>query len=160
MDHGQGHEFYWQEGARHAHEDWWSRQTATSSFSFSSWHCSLPEQCGSCGGCSPGVAQATAPAMAGAPSAALPADPAIAALRMRYAKGEVSRDDFQHTMDDLTGVAAPAASWPGSEPGEGARHRRPGGWDHASPVHAGSPGAAWTGGEQVRPRKKTAIGAD
>ena len=31
---------------------------------------------------------------------------------MRYAKGEVSRDDYQNAIQDLTGEA-PAASWPG-----------------------------------------------
>jgi uncharacterized membrane protein len=48
-----------------------------------------------------------------APAAAGPAlmptaapDPAVAALRMRYAKGEVSREEFQHGMEDLGGVAS------------------------------------------------------
>ena len=117
MDHRQGHELYWQEGARHAHEDWWSGPLhllvlvlfVALLVAGAVW---LVRRL------SPGVAQAAAPAVAGVSPAALTADPAIAALRMRYAKGEVSRDDFQHTMDDLTGVAAPTASWPGSEPGE------------------------------------------
>ena len=72
---------------------------------------------------SPSAVQAAAPAVAVAPATALAADPAIATLRMRYAKGEVSREDFQHAMEDLTGVAEPTAAtsgppWPGSEPGE------------------------------------------
>jgi uncharacterized membrane protein len=48
---------------------------------------------------------ALAPAAAG-PALAGP-DPAVAALRMRYAKGEVSREEFQHTMEDLGGEATP-----------------------------------------------------
>ena len=36
-------------------------------------------------------------------------DPAVSALRMRYANGEISREDFRHAMDDLTGTADP---WP------------------------------------------------
>lgn len=65
---------------------------------------------------SPGLTTpVTAPALAQA--AAISADPAVAALRMRYAKGDVSREDFQNAMTDLTG-AAPAAPWPGDAPGE------------------------------------------
>ena len=117
MDHGQGRELYWQEGARHAHDGWWSgplhavvllllvallvvgvvwivRRLST------------------------GTATATAvPAAVPVAAAAVAADPAVAALRMRYARGEVSREDFRHGMDDLTGAAAP---WPGSDPGENA----------------------------------------
>ena len=41
------------------------------------------------------------------PSAAMAgADPAVAALRMRLASGEVSRDEFHRTMGDLTGLTA------------------------------------------------------
>ena len=123
MDHGQGHDFYWQQGARHAHDDWWSGPLhllvlvllVALLVAGVVW---LVRRL------SPTVAQAAVPAAAGAPPLALTADPAIVALRMRYAKGEVSRDDFQHTMEDLTGVVAPTASWPGSEPGR-TRHRRP-----------------------------------
>ena len=114
MEHGQGHGFYWQEGARHAHEDWWS----------GSLHLLVLFVALLVAGAvwlvrrlSPGLAQPAVPVVA-TPPATLTADPAIAALRMRYAKGQVSRNDFQHTMDDLTGVAATTASWPGSEPGE------------------------------------------
>ena len=117
MDHGQGHGFDWQEGARHAHEDWWGGPLHMLFFLLFLallvagvvW---LVRRL------SPGVAQAAAPAVAVAPTAALAADPAVATLRMRYAKGEVSRDDFQRALEDLTGVAAPTATWPGSEPGE------------------------------------------
>jgi uncharacterized membrane protein len=41
------------------------------------------------------------------------ADPAVAMLRMRYAKGEVSREDFQHAVADLTGAAG---AWPDDRP--------------------------------------------
>ena len=67
---------------------------------------------------SPSVAQAATPVAvpAGATAGggnALTADPAVATLRMRYAKGEVSREDFQNAIQDLTG-AAPTAAWPGA----------------------------------------------
>ena len=39
-------------------------------------------------------------------------DPAIAELRLRYARGDVSRDDFQRTLDDLNGAGT---AWPGEE---------------------------------------------
>ena len=51
-------------------------------------------------------------AVAGAPSAA---DPAVATLRIRYARGEVSREDYQNAIHDLTGDAPPAA-WPADSP--------------------------------------------
>ncbi len=118
MDHGQGHEFYWQESARHAQEDWWSGPLhllvlvlfVALLVAGAVW---LVRRL------SPGLAQSAGPAVPGgtAVPAAPATDPAITVLRMRYAKGEVSRDDFQHTMEDLTGVAAPTAPWPG-EPGE------------------------------------------
>jgi hypothetical protein len=59
-------------------------------------------------------AQSAVPAavLAGGPAH----DPAVATLRMRYAKGEVSRDDFQNAIADLTG-AVPTA-WPGAGPAE------------------------------------------
>ena len=39
---------------------------------------------------------------------------------MRYAKGEVSRDDYLNGMSDLTGIDAPTTeTWPGNESGEG-----------------------------------------
>ena len=56
-----------------------------------------------------------APAAAGPamiPSASLAPDPAVAALRMRYAKGEVSREEFQHALEDLGGVAGPPPPTP------------------------------------------------
>ena len=68
----------------------------------------------------PAVAQAAVPAAATAP-VSLAVDPAVATVRMRYAKGEISRDDFRHVMEDLTGVAASTAPWPGGEPDEGTK---------------------------------------
>jgi uncharacterized membrane protein len=59
----------------------------------------------------PGVAQATAVAPAAA-VAAPGADPAVATLRMRYAKGEVSREDFRHALADLTEAEAPTGDPP------------------------------------------------
>ncbi len=104
MERPPGNGFYWQEGARHAHDGWcggpfhiillilllvllvgggvWLfRRLSVSSSS-----------------------QAAAPA-----AVASAGDPAVSALRMRYAKGEVSREDFRQAIEDLTGVAEP---WP------------------------------------------------
>jgi uncharacterized membrane protein len=60
-----------------------------------------------------------APAGAGTAALAVPrggvpggADPAIAELRLRYARGDVTRDDFQRTLDDLEGART---AWPGEE---------------------------------------------
>jgi uncharacterized membrane protein len=66
----------------------------------------------------PTVAAQTA-VPAAVPAAALQGDPAVATLRMRYAKGEVSRDDYLNGMSDLTGIDAPTReTWPGNDPGE------------------------------------------
>ena len=56
---------------------------------------------------------AVAPAVAAPPAAvaALEADPAIAALRLRYARGEVASDDYQRVLADLTGSRTD--TWPG-----------------------------------------------
>jgi hypothetical protein len=37
---------------------------------------------------------------------------------MRYARGEVSREDFQNALADLTGADAPTAEWPTADAGE------------------------------------------
>jgi uncharacterized membrane protein len=66
----------------------------------------------------PGVAQSTAVAPAAAAAAAPGADPAVATLRMRYAKGEVSREDFQHALADLAGAEAPTGNWPAADAGD------------------------------------------
>jgi uncharacterized membrane protein len=125
MDHERGNDFYWREGAYRAHDDWWGGPLHLLVFllflialvAAVVWLVRrlFPVA----------TVQAIAPAAA---PAVLAADPAVAALRMRYARGEVSREDFQHTMEDLTGAAAATDStaaaaaaattpWPGS-PGE------------------------------------------
>ena len=107
--------FYWQDAPHHGHDGWWDGPLHAIVFLLLVallivgivW---LLRRL------SPGLTTpATAPALAQA--AAIAADPAVAALRMRYAKGEVSREDFQNAMTDLAG-AAPAEPWPGDAPGE------------------------------------------
>jgi uncharacterized membrane protein len=105
VDHAHDRGFYFQEGARHAHEGWWEGPLHVIIFLLLIallaigvvWFVRrfLP-------------AQVTTPAVRAAVSEA-PAggDPAVATLRMRYAKGEVSREDFQHALADLTGAAGP-----------------------------------------------------
>ena len=112
MRHERGNEFFMQEGARHAHDHWWDGPLHAVLLVLLLglliagvvW---LLRRL------SPGVAQAAAPAAAGASVAALAADPAVSTLRMRYAKGEISRDDYRAAFEDLTGGAAPAEAWPG-----------------------------------------------
>jgi putative membrane protein len=56
------------------------------------------------------------------PSPAPPAarDPALEELRLRYARGEVSREEYLQRLQDLGGPAIPEApSPPGSGPGSG-----------------------------------------
>lgn len=60
-------------------------------------------------------ASAAVPVAAPAVAAAAPDDPAVEVLRLRYARGEVDREQFQRTLDDLTG-RSPA--WPGEPPGD------------------------------------------
>ena len=111
-----GSGFYWQEATRHGHDGWWDGPFHVIAFLLLIallvvgvvW---LLRRL------SPTVAsQAVAPTLA--PAAAVAGDPAVAALRMRYARGEVSREDFQSTLTDLTGVTAPQSPWPGDAPGE------------------------------------------
>jgi uncharacterized membrane protein len=116
-DHRPGNGFYWQEGARHAHHEWWHGPLHAVLLLLLVallvvgvvWIVRR---------LSP-APPTLAAAPAAAPLAATATDPAVVTLRMRYAKGEVSREDFLHTMDDLTGAAVTAAPpWPGTTPGE------------------------------------------
>jgi uncharacterized membrane protein len=55
------------------------------------------------------------------PRAAVPGgtaavDPALAELRLRYARGEVSREEFVATEADLRGLATPPPAPPAPEP--------------------------------------------
>jgi uncharacterized membrane protein len=110
MNHRQGGDFPWQDGPRYAHDAWW----------YGPLHVVLlllliallvvgvvwlvrRLQIGS----------AAVPAVAAGTTAALPvagpaADPALAALRLRYARGEVSRDDYLQAIEDLTGAVGGA----------------------------------------------------
>jgi uncharacterized membrane protein len=101
MEHGHDNDFSWQEGARHAHEGWWGGPL---SFVALLLFMALLVA---------GViwlVRRLAPAHAlGAAPAAVAPDSAVTTLRMRYARGEVSRDDFQHTLADLTGSDATTA---------------------------------------------------
>jgi hypothetical protein len=112
MRHERGNDFFFPEGARHAHDSWWDGPLHAVLLVLLLvllvggivW---LLQRL------SPDVAQAAAPAVAGASAVALPADPAVSTLRMRYAKGEISRDDYRAAFEDLTGAAAPTGAWPG-----------------------------------------------
>ncbi len=109
MQHGRGNDEFWYEGARHAHEGWWGGPLHLILFVLfvallvvgAVW-----------------IVRRLVPAAAPQPfvPAVMPAgaaaahDPAVAALRMRYASGEVSREDFQQRMDDLAGGAGSGSS--------------------------------------------------
>ena len=111
MDHGHDRGFYFQEGARHAHEGWWGGPLHVIALLLFMallvigvvWLVRrfLPAQV---------TAAAVPAAVSEAPAGG---DPAVAMLRMRYAKGEVSREDFHHALADLTGAAGP---WPADRP--------------------------------------------
>ena len=113
MDRGYGNDFPWREGARHAHDGVWGGPLHLIVILLLVGLVVLAVVW-LLGRRSSGVAAATA-LPGGTPTAGLVADPAVAALRMRYASGEVSREDFRNGMEDLTGAAAP---WPGSGPGD------------------------------------------
>jgi uncharacterized membrane protein len=61
-------------------------------------------------------ARRTPRAVAIAPGGAAAVDPALAELRLRYARGEVSRDEFVATEADLRGLAAAPAPPPPQPP--------------------------------------------
>ncbi len=114
MRHERGNEFFMQEGAWHAHDSWWHGPIHAVVLVLLLalliggivW---LVRRL------SPSLAQAATPAVAGASAAALAADPAVSTLRMRYAKGEISRDDYRAAFEDLTGEATSGEAWPGEE---------------------------------------------
>jgi uncharacterized membrane protein len=101
---------YFNEGMRHAHDGWWwggplhvivlllflALLVAGAVWLFRRF---------SSGGFTPAAA---VPAVM--PPASVASDPAVAALRMRYASGEVSREEFRNAMEDLGGDTAPTAS--------------------------------------------------
>jgi uncharacterized membrane protein len=97
---------YWDEGMRHAHDGWWGGPLHVIVFLLllallvagAVWLVRYFSR----GGLAPAAA---GPALM--PSGSAGPDPAVAALRMRYAKGEVSREDFQHAMEDLVGEDTP-----------------------------------------------------
>jgi uncharacterized membrane protein len=108
MDRPPDQGFYWQEGARHAHDSWWGGPFHAIVFILLLilvvggvvW-----------------LVRRLAPAAMTQPAVTGAADPAVTALRLRYAKGEVSRDDFRAAIEDLTGaVDANVGATPGAEP--------------------------------------------
>jgi uncharacterized membrane protein len=119
MEHGHGNGFYWQEGAGRAHDGW-----SGGPLHFIVLLLLLALLVGGVvwlvRRLAPAAGAAVVPAAAPAAVAAPAADPAVAALRMRYARGEVSREDFQNALADLTGAEADTAVWPGSTPGDDA----------------------------------------
>jgi len=115
-----GNDFFFQNGAHHGHDGWWYGPlhllflllVIALIVAAAVW---LVRRL------SPGLAQTTAPAAApaGAVAASATADPAVTTLRMRYAKGEVSREDFQNALADLTGAEPPTGAWPaGADAGD------------------------------------------
>lgn len=44
-----------------------------------------------------------------APAVVAPADDALAVLRLRYARGEIAREEYLRASDDLSGGAPPTA---------------------------------------------------
>jgi uncharacterized membrane protein len=127
MDHRPPHphpqprdNFFFGDGPHHGHDEWWNGPLhVLLLFLFIALvvvaAISLVRRL------SPSVAQAAAPAAVAPGSAVATAgvpDPAVATLRMRYAKGEVSREDFQNALADLTGAETPTADWPTADAGD------------------------------------------
>ena len=103
MKHGHRDAPVWYDAARHAHEHWW----------YGPLHVvALLALIGLLVVGAVWVARrlaATTASTAGAvavPTAGA-VDPAVATLRMRYAQGDVARDDFLRALHDLTGAAVP-----------------------------------------------------
>ncbi len=117
MDHRQPaphpqprNDFFFQNGPHHGHDDWWYGPLHVL-FLLLFIALIVVAAVWLLRRLFPAVAQASAVAPAAA-VAAPGTDPAIATLRMRYAKGEVSREDFQHAFADLTGAEAPTGNVP------------------------------------------------
>ena len=110
MGHGDGNDEFWQEGARHAHHEWWGASLHLIVLALLVallvigvvWLVRRLAPYPPVGASLPAVLP---------PPGAIVQDPAVAMLRMRYAQGEVSREEFQRGLEDLTGSAAP---WPGA----------------------------------------------
>ena len=105
---GGGNNEYWNEGMRHAHDGWWGGPLHVILFLLllallvagGVWLFQRFAR----GGLAPAAAVGSAAgARSGAP------DPAVATLRMRYASGEISRDEFQQALADLGGDAGSPA---------------------------------------------------
>ena len=112
-------DFFFQDGPYHGHDEWW-HGPLHALFLLLFVALLVLAAIWLVRHLSPAAAQAAAPAVvpAGAVAGTAAADdPAVATLRMRYAKGEVSREDYRNAIEDLTGEA-PAASWPGEPPPE------------------------------------------
>lgn len=109
---GDGGNRYWGEGVRHAHNGWWGGPLhAVILLLFLALLVAGAVWLGR-----RFLRGGLAPAPAGpqlTPAAAFASDPAVAALRLRYASGNVSRDEFQRAMRDLTGDGAVE---PGDDP--------------------------------------------
>ena len=119
MDHGQRLEF-WEEASRHDHDAWWNGPLhlivlllliALLVVGIVLLVRQLP------GRGAVAAALVTDEAAAATTTAPDRADPAVATLRMRYARGEVGRDEFLRALGDL---ATPAEPWPGGTVDESA----------------------------------------
>jgi hypothetical protein len=110
VDRDRGPEF-WMEGARRAHDEWWNGPVHLLLFVAALTLLVL------------GIvwlvrtlSQSSRTASVEPPSSALGAapvlDPALAELRLRYARGDVDRDTYLRSFADLTGRTEP---WPGQE---------------------------------------------
>jgi uncharacterized membrane protein len=113
MHGGDGNSFWW-EAPRHAHDAWWHGPltfivillVVALLIAGVVW---LVRRL-SVGTTATGVAAGGSAAIAAAG-----VDPAVAALRMRYARGEVTRDDYLDAMADLIGAPGEAPT-PAPEP--------------------------------------------
>ncbi len=113
-DHGPG---FWAEGARHAHEEWWSGPLHLLFLAAALallvlgiiWLVRMLAEGRPSAVAAPLVTAPPAGAMLVPPPGL---DPALTELRLRYARGDVDRDTYLQSFADLTGRTEP---WPGQE---------------------------------------------
>lgn len=119
MDHEQRLEF-WEEASRYDHDAWWNGPLhlivllLLIALLVVGIVLLVRQLKGQSGVAAAPVTDAATAATTTAPDRA---DPAVATLRMRYARGEVGRDEFLRSLGDL---AAPAEPWPGGTADESA----------------------------------------
>lgn len=125
MERGHGNP-YWMDGGRYAHDEWWHGPLQLVLFLLVVaalvlgvvWLVRTLRRSAPGAAAVPGAT--VAPALAAAPTS--PLDPAVAELRLRYARGDVDRETYLRAFADLTGRGEP---WPGQAGAEAPTAEQP-----------------------------------